>query len=51
MLSLFKILQSAVESFHAYLHTQFHRILYDLIGFSRILKDPVRFHMILSIIL
>ena len=28
-----------------------HRILYDLIGFSRILSDPVGFHMIFPIIL
>ena len=52
MIAPFQILQSAVESFYPSLRSQpCHRIVQDLIGFSRILWDPAEFHMILSLIL
>ena len=52
MIPLIKILQSAVESFHAFLRFDIHplgssAILQDSLGYFR---DPVGFEMILSII-
>ena len=52
MIELFKILQSAVASFYPSLTSNSHHTgVQDLIGFSRILWDLARFHIILSLTL